>query len=514
MTAEKSVNFQPFLGGFILETLTIGMYGESRNAIREYVQNGFDSIQRARELGLLKANQGHLDVELTADGLSIRDDGVGLSAKTAANTLTSVGASKKDYRTNAGFRGIGRLSGIVFSDRVTFTTKTKGEAEQTVVVFDGEMMREGMAPGVGGSRSAEELLKDCVSVHVEPSTEINRHFFEVRLDRLKDAPAECTDFHQMKAFLCQVAPVPYHTEFPFREEILKAAAEHNLPIDTVSLYLHESGKQPAAIYKPYGRNYSTEASRVELSGIEKKESSSGHWWAWIGKKRNSGAYTDPLVKGLRIRLKNIQVDGTEIMREIFQKQAPSYIRFQDWFIGEIFADPRYLVPNARRDGFEENANWKEMRTELGKLAQKLGRESYDVSSGAQLSIEALEKNLADIKKKFEQQKKGGFKNVDRLISLSEKITTYTKRIAQASQEADLATTARLQAVAAELTDIKSKCLAQVPADSQQMDVERIQQAARDELVKELMTVFEEKLSTRCASEVRGILREYLGQPEL
>lgn len=45
---QEPVGFTPYFGGFILETLTVGMYGEARNAIREYIQNGFDSIQRAR----------------------------------------------------------------------------------------------------------------------------------------------------------------------------------------------------------------------------------------------------------------------------------------------------------------------------------------------------------------------------------------------------------------------------------------------------------------------------------
>ena len=44
---QTRVEFEPYFGGFVLETLTIGMYGEARNAIREYIQNGFDSIQRA-----------------------------------------------------------------------------------------------------------------------------------------------------------------------------------------------------------------------------------------------------------------------------------------------------------------------------------------------------------------------------------------------------------------------------------------------------------------------------------
>ena len=34
---ETPVAVHPFFGGFVLETLTIGMYGESRNAIREYI---------------------------------------------------------------------------------------------------------------------------------------------------------------------------------------------------------------------------------------------------------------------------------------------------------------------------------------------------------------------------------------------------------------------------------------------------------------------------------------------
>src|SRR3954465_11929218 len=99
MTDKQEVQtIKPRFGAFILETLTIGMYGESRNAIREYVQNSFDSIQQAREKGLLKSAHGRVDIELSGEGTSlcIRDDGIGLSSKIATATLTSVGASKKD----------------------------------------------------------------------------------------------------------------------------------------------------------------------------------------------------------------------------------------------------------------------------------------------------------------------------------------------------------------------------------------------------------------------------------
>ena len=75
---DTAVHFEPYFGGFILETLTVGMYGEARNAIREYVQNGFDSIQRAKEIGVLAADEGHIQVTMAADkkSLTIRDDGL------------------------------------------------------------------------------------------------------------------------------------------------------------------------------------------------------------------------------------------------------------------------------------------------------------------------------------------------------------------------------------------------------------------------------------------------------
>ena len=105
---QTPVAFEPFFGGFVLETLTIGMYGEARNAIREYIQNGFDSVQRAiGDLKILPADGGLIEIEMAEDhkSLTIRDNGAGLPVKTAATVLTRVGASSKSHRKNAGFRG-------------------------------------------------------------------------------------------------------------------------------------------------------------------------------------------------------------------------------------------------------------------------------------------------------------------------------------------------------------------------------------------------------------------------
>ena len=216
------VAFEPFFGGFVLETLTVGMYGEARNAIREYIQNGFDSIQRGIcDLKQLPKGQGLIEIELSEDRdrLTIRDNGAGLPVRTAATVLTRVGASTKSHRKNAGFRGIGRLAGIVFSDTVTFSTKAKGENEQSTVIFDAKAMRVAMGPTKGSKSSAVDVMNQSVTAYRTPNDDVNAHFFEVRLEGFTDAPDECRSATKLYDFVSQVAPVAYPREFPYRNQV-------------------------------------------------------------------------------------------------------------------------------------------------------------------------------------------------------------------------------------------------------------------------------------------------------
>lgn len=89
---------RPHIGAFVLETLTLGMYGEPRHALREYIQNSFDAIRAATRQKFL-TDRGRIDVTIGPDTIRIRDNGLGVRADMAWNTLTSVGASRKDRET-------------------------------------------------------------------------------------------------------------------------------------------------------------------------------------------------------------------------------------------------------------------------------------------------------------------------------------------------------------------------------------------------------------------------------
>ena len=89
---------EPLIGSFLLESITTGMYGERKNAIREYVQNSFDGIQTAIENNIITQGTGQVSLTLSPDSknLVIYDNGAGLPHRIAVNTLTAVGASRKE----------------------------------------------------------------------------------------------------------------------------------------------------------------------------------------------------------------------------------------------------------------------------------------------------------------------------------------------------------------------------------------------------------------------------------
>lgn len=508
---ETPITFHPFFGGFILETLTIGMYGESRNAIREYIQNGFDSIRRALSDELLAPDEGLIRIQLDHDrkSLTIRDNGTGIGSKQAVSILTQIGASTKDHRRSAGFRGIGRLSGIVFSDKVTFETKAHGERKVTTVVFDAKKMRKEMAPERASRQSATDLITDTVTAHSTRTRRLDDHYFEVRLEGLKNAPAECHSAAAMTDFVSQIAPVPYAADFPFSDRLDKAADKADIAIERVRISVQEGRKKRVSVTKPYGESHRVGTKTAPIDKCKIVESPSGNWWGWVGKKSVSGAYTDTRVAGLRVRVRNIQIDAADLVRDVFRRSAISHARFQDYFIGEIFVRPGALVPNARRDNFEEDPAWRRFSNELLPVARELSAEAYQISKQGQLAVGALKANVSDMKRKFTPLRRSNFANEDRAIAFSKSITTVQRRVAKALVDSTVEAAGELNVLGSELADMKRETLSSLGSAVSTLDREKLEQDVRDEMLDEVLALLEDNLSSTCFAEAREILiQEY------
>jgi hypothetical protein len=74
------------------------------------------------------------------------------------------------------------------------------------------------------------------------------------------------------------------------------------------------------------------------------------------------------VRGLRVRCGNIQVGDDRMFEELFPEA-----RFNGWSVGELHViDPR-IIPNGRRDHFEQSVHFHNLLTHLAPVAREITR---------------------------------------------------------------------------------------------------------------------------------------------
>lgn len=371
------------VGSYFLETLTTGMYENPFDCIREYVQNGFDAIQDARTNGSLRPGDGRVQITVTGTGarsnIAIRDDGVGIPSGKAAATLISLGASRKSHATHAGFRGIGRLAGVAYCTTLRFTTSAAGETEATVVEFDCGKLRGLTAPG-GEPQDIKEVLRKSVTWSTKPASV--EHFTEVEMVGLTGLGQEFADLEKLTTYLQQVAPVDYKDGFDYAERIRQLAVGFGSTIPHVEVSV-KAKRERVPVHKPYQNTHAGSRGPAKIHDIESITSKELGWFGWIGLSNFPSELVDEAAAGVRFRIKNIQIGDSGIIEDIAAALTASGTdrRLQRWAIGEIYITNPKVVPNARRDGFEDSRAWrdvsKDIRDRVAKRVVTLVREASD-----------------------------------------------------------------------------------------------------------------------------------------
>ncbi len=518
MTTQLS---PPHFGAFVLETLTIGMYGESRNAIREYIQNGFDSLRDAVGIKLVEEADAKIEVTLDVAGstISIRDNGTGLPASIAADTLISIGASKKHFRSDAGFRGIGRLAGIAFCNTLTFTTKHVDDAVVTKVVFDAAKLRRLMTPeNAEHGADAGATLLSCITVNQDAPSDLKEHFFEVLLSGFENAPDECYDPVAMKTFIRQVSPLPYDPSFKKSGEILALATKFGKPIETVTVVFKTPDGDSETLYKPYRDSYTIKKKVAPMLTLEPVVSPTNKWWGWIGRTKESGTLTESDARGIRVRVRNISIDGTDLMRDIFASPRDggdgrvSYARFVDWYVGEIFVDPTAAVPNARRDNFEEDKHWAALRKELSvAVAVKYGKQAHKTSNDAQLSVDVLKTRFETLEASKKKLLEKGDADPIRVVPLVNEAKELLRRVTKATDGAINDEPAQLFELSQKVAEVQSELASHTARASTALDCSSQVESALNELTQQLYVALREKLPPAAWSIARDVLLDITGE---
>jgi hypothetical protein len=391
------------VGKHVLESLTTGMYADNQIIFREYIQNSSDAIDEAVTKGIFQDRQEgkiHITLDRERREIRIRDNGIGIPSERVFHGLGDIGNSAKNYAENRGFRGIGRLGGLGYCQELQFITSYQGEPCKTITFWDCRELKRLLQPSVKEYSTAIEVI-DAVTVLDKKPESIDEHYFEVVLTGIEDGHDNLLDFENIRDYLSQVAPVPFNYQ--------------NLSIlDKVNAKLRELGKEPEEfniylgneqIYKAYKRSFLVDVKKNKKEGIldiEFFEGKNGNgdlfFLGWYGRTELGGVIKEDNVSGLRVRKKNILIGNNRTLDAFFGNN-PTYQAFNRWFIGEIYVFDNDLLPNSRRDNFEENDTYFRFKREVEKTTkEKLAKlpHKYSTARTTERTVQDLSQTIQNI----------------------------------------------------------------------------------------------------------------------
>ena len=416
-------------GANIIENLTTGMYQDSKVIYREYIQNACDQIDKAVNEGLLHKGEGKIEIWLDFGQRTviIEDNATGIPSSEFERTLSNVADSDKKLGKDKGFRGIGRLCGLAYCKELVFTSSVKGENVISIMRCDAATMRQLINDNSHGKkRTASEVLHAINKFESKKTNDINGHFFRVELIGINKENEDLLDTKKIREYLSFVAPAPYQNTFYYREKIKKHAKEINYHIDEYSITLDGEPvfKKYSTILKTADNNKIDDIFDVAFKDF-RDENGNLFAWMWVGLTQFKQAIPKiNQMRGLRLRKDNIQIGGEDALQKLFKQD-----RGNSYFVGEVFAVAKDLIPNSQRDYFNENSTRAYFEKVLKRFFdEELHNIYYDGSTvnSANKKIDTYKAKEAEF---VEKDKKGGF------VSEEHRATEY-KAVQDAKKQAD------------------------------------------------------------------------------
>lgn len=416
---------KPIAGKFLLEILTKGMYSNPLHVYREYIQNSADAIDRAISDGILSADEAeiHISIDPQKHVAFIRDNGCGIALNSAKLKLLSVGASDKDGVNERGFRGIGRLGGLAYAEKVQFITSAAGETFKTIMVCDCLRMQQLLQKSNNETDDIMETFQ-AISTFEELPEDMGKHYFEVHLIGVSEESG-LLDESRVFQYLSETAPIDFNSQ-----QFIQAGKIHQFFKQkkyTMTCYKILRGTRKLPIYKLYSRSLSTgkqerTKNKDYVRDIEciYQETSDGKplYIGWIALTDFSGIISDDSVQGIRFRKGNILIGNNTTFAKFFPSEGAVANR---WFAGEIHVLHDDLVPNSQRDDFEPSSIYNEMKKYLSAWAGEINRKYRRGTSEATSALRNLNK-LNEEQKSLEEKIDSG------VITSDEKREQVTERL--------------------------------------------------------------------------------------
>lgn len=205
-------------------------------------------------------------------------------------------------------------------------------------------------------------------------------------------------------YLSFVAPVPYVSSFYHRDAIYEHAANLHFKIDEYNIRVNGDPllkRYKNRLYDATGKVY----DNIVGVGFKDFADADGNLlaWMWYGISRFEKAIpkaANPMY-GFRLRQGNIQIGDNTAVAKFFKED-----RGNSYFVGEIFAASKKLVPNSQRNYFNESVERIELETQLKLFFYDTLHKLYHVASDTKSDYKKLEAYTDTVSKYQEKSRKG------------------------------------------------------------------------------------------------------------
>ncbi|MCY4623950.1 MAG: ATP-binding protein [Chloroflexi bacterium] len=402
------------IGGEILPILTTGLYRNTLDALREYIQNAVDAA--ADEIRLI----------IDPDVVSLTDDGSGMDRDQARNAIR-FGVSDKSPLENVGFRGIGIYSGFNICDSLEVYTKSRTDGNTYKLTFDFYGIRtqlleeqERRSRGLPPALHLERLLEQ--SVFMESRGEEDYRGFGttvVMSGLLPAAYGQLNDWGQVVEYLRNVVPLPFAPDFKYGKAIEKRFLQRDYRVIPLQLQI---GNQQGALYRPYTdtlfKNKGRHAPAIfDIKGPNSQEF--GFAWVCVNDARET--IKDIKLRGLLLKKFGFSISDRQYLEPFFGR--PTYSRR---ITGEVIVTNERLIPNAARSDFEHNSTRQEFVTQLPKLTRAIDRWANNIqeSERAREVLSKTTQQLVEITEELPLLQR----DRDRLLEYNAKISEINRQL--------------------------------------------------------------------------------------
>ena len=396
MREPKTESDDIVVGKDILELLSSSMYLDPLSIYREYVQNSADAIDEALRRKIIDArHDGRIDIRIDHINrrVQIRDNGIGLGKSHFVRILKSFGASQKRGTDARGFRGVGRLAGLGYSQKLVFRSRTSKDEPVMELSWDGRLLQRLLNdPDYTGNLN--EIVQSVTEVTEYDDNDAPERFFEVDLNRVRRIGRDILlNEKSIRDYLAEVGPVPFSEEFGLKAAIEEVFDKENVSVPTFQIYLND---EENAITRPFRELIEYNDTKhgdfdsvqpIAISGQNQEPLAVG----WIAHHDYQGAIPSNCgIRGLRARVGNIQVGGDRLFLDIFPEE-----RFNSWTVGEIHVIDDRIMPNGRRDGFDQSPQLAHLLNHLSPYGMQIARHCR-VSSQKRNRLKSVELGISKI----------------------------------------------------------------------------------------------------------------------